>query len=750
MHFRLLIVLLLLQSSLHAQMNMLDSLDWLARRETSDTARINLMIRRLDILGSVNLDSSLSYGKKIVAESERIGFNKGKGAALSRMANFYSYNGNFTEAWNSLRQAAPILEGSEYLEELGSLYTGYGIYYGIQAKYDSAKIYFLKCIDIGEKTGDDNMLSNSFQNIAIGYYMQSNFPRAIDYQQRALKLFEKTGNVSGQATLLVNMGNAYSAAEDTLRAKEAYFSAIEMAIKSGTERSELYAYKNLASLIDKEGLIDSAFTFSSRAASLARKMGDKGIEAAALAQSALFMGKRGNYAEAHRLGREAIHIADSIGVAFNIYQAYSSMGSVYHYQQKYDSAILNFRRGFAQLEDMLLYSYDVAENYNVLADSYEQVGDFRNALEAHRKYSGIMDSVRRKSNVRKVTELSMEFDFAKKQQETQLEQEKAIARKNAQQLALIIGLASALVLAIISFVAFRNKKKANTLLNRQKEEIEDTLTQLKAAQKQLIQAEKMASLGELTAGIAHEIQNPLNFVNNFSDLNVELLSELNTEMQAGNYQEAEQLSGDILSNEKKINHHGRRAEAIVRGMLQHSRHNTGDRELTNLNALADEYLRLAYHGLRARDKSFNATLKTDYDPAVGKVMINAQDIGRVILNLITNAFYAVNEMRSQRSDGYAPTVSVSTARREEELEITVRDNGNGIPERIREKIFQPFFTTKPAGEGTGLGLSLSYDIIKAHQGTLDVESTEGEGTVFTIRLPLNHHTTLPDEAGENQ
>ncbi len=750
MHFRLLILMLLLQCSLHAQMNMLDSLEWLADRASTDTGRINLKIRRMDILGSVNFDSALNFGKQIVIESKRIGYKDGQGAALSRMANFYSYNGNFTEAWSSLTQSEELLKASDNLQELASLYTGYGIYFGIQSKYDSAKTYFQKCIDIAEKIGDKEMLSNAFQNISIGYYMQSNFPMAINYQQRALKMLEETGNVSGQATLLVNMGNAYSAAEDTVRAKEAFFKSIAMAQKAGVERAELYAYKNLASLIDKEGLFDSAYTFSSRAAFLARKMGDKGIEAAALAQGALFMGKKGRYDEAYRLGREAIHIADSIGVAFNSYQAYSSMGSVYSYQEKYDSAIRNFKKAFVKLEDTHLYTYDVAENYNILAYCYEQTGNFRNALQSHRKYSEIIDSVRRKSNVRKVTELSMEFDFAKKEQETRLEQEKAIARKNAQQLALIIGLASALVLAIISFVAFRNKKRANTLLNRQKEEIEDTLTQLKAAQKQLIQAEKMASLGELTAGIAHEIQNPLNFVNNFSDLNVELLSELNTEMKAGNYKEAGQLSDDILSNEKKINHHGRRAEAIVRGMLQHSRHNTGDRELTNLNALADEYLRLAYHGLRARDKSFNATLKTDYDPAVGKVMINAQDIGRVILNLITNAFYAVNEQRSQKSDGYAPTVSVSTARHEQELEIKVQDNGNGIPERIREKIFQPFFTTKPAGEGTGLGLSLSYDIIKAHQGTLDVETTEGEGTVFTIRLPLNQHTALTGDAMANQ
>jgi len=281
-------------------------------------------------------------------------------------------------------------------------------------------------------------------------------------------------------------------------------------------------------------------------------------------------------------------------------------------------------------------------------------------------------------------------------------------------------------------------------------ELKESLDNLKSTQSQLIQSEKMASLGELTAGIAHEIQNPLNFVNNFSEVSSELVDEMKTELATGNVQLATEISNDLKQNLEKINHHGKRAADIVKGMLQHSRSSSGVKEPTDINALADEYLRLAYHGLRAKDKSFNATMKTDFDESIGNINIIPQDIGRVILNLITNAFYAVNEKVSSYAkaseDKYEPTVSVSTKKEGNKVSISVKDNGNGIPQKILEKIFQPFFTTKPTGQGTGLGLSLSYDIVKAHGGELKVvtkhieglsaESSAQVGTELTIQLPI--------------
>ncbi|MCK5466905.1 MAG: histidine kinase, partial [Cyclobacteriaceae bacterium] len=282
------------------------------------------------------------------------------------------------------------------------------------------------------------------------------------------------------------------------------------------------------------------------------------------------------------------------------------------------------------------------------------------------------------------------------------------------------------------------------------------LDELKSTQSQLIHAEKMASLGELTAGIAHEIQNPLNFVNNFSEVSEELVTELKEELEDGEVEEAKAISDDVIQNLQKINHHGKRASDIVKGMLQHSRTSTGQKELTDINKLADEYLRLAYHGLRAKDKSFNADFKADLDETLPKINVISQDIGRVLLNLINNAFYAVSRKINEGNEGlpaeasnfakasldksakagYVPSVIVSTKKNDKIIEITVQDNGNGIPKDAIDKIFQPFFTTKPTGQGTGLGLSLAYDIItKGHDGHLEVETEEGMGTRFIVRLP---------------
>jgi signal transduction histidine kinase len=307
---------------------------------------------------------------------------------------------------------------------------------------------------------------------------------------------------------------------------------------------------------------------------------------------------------------------------------------------------------------------------------------------------------------------------------------------------------------MIQFKLERIEKDRNTLSVMLQESIEDlqkkslviedankaltqTLEELKATQAQLIQSEKMASLGELTAGIAHEIQNPLNFVNNFSEVSNELLDEMTEQLEKGNANEAKAIANEVKMSLEKINLHGKRADGIVKSMLQHSRISNNKKEPTDINVLADEYLRLAYHGLRAKDKSFNAALKTDYDENIGLIKIISQDIGRVILNLITNAFYAVMEKKKLHQQGYEPTVTVSTKKIDNKIMVNVKDNGTGIPQKALDKIFQPFFTTKPTGQGTGLGLSLSYDIVtKGHGGELKVETKDGEYTSFSVILPV--------------
>ena len=398
----------------------------------------------------------------------------------------------------------------------------------------------------------------------------------------------------------------------------------------------------------------------------------------------------------------------------------------------------------------------------LLAEAYTLDGDYAKATRAYKDYSALSDEMIEEERNNRSLSFDIEKRIAENEKAVQsLETENKYNQKRQYYLLGIIGLVLLLVFGLLTRNRF--KQKVNKELLRKNKEIETTLNQLQSTQAQLIQSEKMASLGELTAGIAHEIQNPLNFINNFAEVNAELIDELNDSIEKNDLPEVKSISRNIKENESKIIFHGKRADAIVKGMLQHSRSSNGTKEPTDINALADEYLRLAYHGLRAKDKTFNATMKTDYDPAIGLINIVPQDIGRVILNLITNAFYAVSAPQPTDSSApwppeggknYAPTVTIKTnliksplgdlgAKRSigdigtSIVEISVSDNGPGIPASVLEKIFQPFFTTKPTGQGTGLGLSLSYDIVKAHGGVLKVETKEGEGSVFIIQLPIS-------------
>lgn len=402
-------------------------------------------------------------------------------------------------------------------------------------------------------------------------------------------------------------------------------------------------------------------------------------------------------------------------------------------------AIVHYEKAFQFLTAADLYDKSVGNSYNDISECYEKTGEYKKALVAFKKASQISDSIRSSENIRKATERNMNYEFEKKQQLALAQQEKEKEVAKTRQIALTIGLALTFILAVLAFYAFRNKQKTNVLLNKQKDQIEHTLSELKATQAQLIHSEKMASLGELTAGIAHEIQNPLNFVNNFSEVNKELIEELRGERRKAEGQRntafEEEILNNIEDNEQKILYHGKRADSIVKGMLQHSRASTGKKEPTDINALANEYLRLSYYGMRAKDKTFNAEIKTGLDESIGKINVVPQDIGRVLLNLFNNAFYAVGERRKVENEGYEPGVSVCTKKVNDKVEIHVKDNGTGIPQKVVDKIFHPFFTTKPTGQGTGLGLSLSYDIIKAHGGEIKVETKEGEGSHFIITLP---------------
>lgn len=436
--------------------------------------------------------------------------------------------------------------------------------------------------------------------------------------------------------------------------------------------------------------------------------------------------------------------------ALDLAEAYHSFGNL-------QKAIQYAQISFDWASEINLLNRKVPAS-DLLSQLYEQAAQKEKAYFYLKQYKLSKDQNDILNDAASRSELEMQSILNQRQREIeQLEAERKFKeQENRTQRIWLISVAGALAsLLILSFILIRNnrqKQKTNRVL-------EATLRNLKSTQAQLIQSEKMASLGELTAGIAHEIQNPLNFVNNFSEVNRELIDELKIELKKGNYQEVEDISTDIKTNEEKINLHGKRADAIVKSMLQHSQISSGEKELVDINACCDEYIRLAYHGMVARDKTFNVDIKTGFDPELPKIKIVPQDIGRVILNILNNAFQACTEQNRRASadrslssvstlsaegekDGNVlkkPTVTVTTKKLDNVIEIAISDNGPGVPDEIRDKIFQPFFTTKPTGQGTGLGLSLSYDIVKAHGGTLEMETKPGVGTTMKISLLSDQH-----------
>jgi signal transduction histidine kinase len=435
---------------------------------------------------------------------------------------------------------------------------------------------------------------------------------------------------------------------------------------------------------------------------------------------------KGEYKLALTTFRSAIPLAIQNELFRDTLQIYSGMSTLFKNIKELDSVIYYARKvnESSNPERETHYWLIAIDN---LAQAYKLKGNIDSALKYTEYFHTVKDSLFSRDKDRAVQNIG--FNEQLRQQEIISAQVKFKSR-----LQLYVLISGLLVLLLIIGILWHN----NLEKQKAKSKIEKAFTDLKSTQAQLIQSEKMASLGELTAGIAHEIQNPLNFVNNFSEVNTELIEELKNEKLKVKNERDEQLESELLrniaENEKKINHHGKRAGDIVKGMLQHSQTSTGKKELTDINKLAGEYLRLAYHGSKAKDKSFNATIETEFDETIRNINIIPQDIGRVVLNLINNAFYAVDEKKKKQPD-YEPIVTVITKRINGKVEIRVKDNGNGIPQKVVDKIFQPFFTTKPTGQGTGLGLSLSYDIVKAHSGEIRVNTKENEGTEFTIILP---------------
>ena len=624
--------------------------------------------------GYINSDSAISYGQKALALAQQIKYLRGEARALHALAVIYRILGEDSKSLEALFKGLQIAEENHYPIELE------------------------RCLN----------------SIGLVYYELNDFPQAIDYFKLS-NTIDETIRINGVGPAqLCNIANVYKY-NNQLDSANVYLTKAYHKFKKLQSEGNPHPYQ---SRITEYFLLNTG--------QVQFQLGNRPMAFECLQKCIQIISKNTN------------HLAGS-----NVYNA---LANFFKQMKLPDSCIYYAKKGLAEAQTMN-FKRNISIISSLLAEQYESK-DIRESLY----YLKIAKSANNEVyNANKTMSLLKTMSDEQKRQRL-VEAQKIAYQNKVKQYSLLAGLGAFLLIAFILYRNNQQKEKANSRLQKQKEEIdtqrekaEKALDSLKITQTQLIQSEKMASLGELTAGIAHEIQNPLNFVNNFSDVNAELIEELKEAMERGNLTDAKAISNEIKSNEQKINHHGKRADSIVKGMLQHSRESKGQKELTDINALTDEYLRLSYQSLRTKDKDFHATLITDFDRRISKINIVPQEIGRVLLNLFSNAFYTVAEKKKRlvegmtpesTTEGYEPTVSVTSKKIDDKIEIRVRDNGSGIPQKAMNKIFQPFFTTKPAGQGTGLGLSLSYDTIKAHGGELNVETKEGEYSEFIISLGL--------------
>ena len=651
---------------------------------------------------------------------------------LQGIADAWAIHGQSDTALAYLKQAISIAKQNHDIPQQLYLLSNLIVSRGPYFVKDSLDYYYNQIISLCDKY-------NVSPIIYMNYYLRAaedigNYPSALKVGLECLRLARQTNNKSYEQATDDGIARLYTLSGDYRKAIF-YLHQAEALQQTGLLNFEFYV--RLATCYSKLNNYDSAKYY----ADLSYKMSAKYFGSETKVPAGVLDDLGGIYLQ---LGHDSLALdflhrsykVFSAGVDYNNYA--ETTAYLARYFEKHGSADSLFYYALKSFNVSLKNDYPdyVTETSNMIAKYYFKKGNTDSAYYYQSIGYNTFKKLYNQESVRSFQNLSN----LEQQREEDVAREKKLAEErytaNLKMYGLIAALAVVTIIVLITYRNNRQKQKSNVLLKDEKQKVESTLSELKSTQSQLIQQEKMASLGELTAGIAHEIQNPLNFVNNFSDVNTELIDELQEEAGKGNMDEVKAIANDIKENEQKINHHGKRAGDIVKGMLQHSRTSTGVKEPTDLNALVDEYLRLSYHGLRAKDKTFNAELKTDFDKSIGKINIIPQDIGRVLLNLFNNAFYAVSERQKVGGKEYEPTVSVTTKKSENHIIITVSDNGNGIPQKIIDKIFQPFFTTKPTGQGTGLGLSLSYDIVKAHGGEIKVETGEEDGTTFIIQLPL--------------
>ena len=711
---------------LNGQNNAIDSLKRVLQTQEEDTNKVNsLNAISLNYFQRRDPEIPLEIINEALVLAEKINFRRGSGYAHFYKAYYYSTKHKSEEAGHELLLSSKEFEvAKDTIGLLDSYNFLVDLNFGSLGNYNQIIDIAYKTLAIAEIRKDKVLMAHSFQALGLSYKMFDDLPEAKKNIEEALRLAKEINNSASIAQLSMQLGQLYAEEGNYIRAEESLTYGLNLATKIRKPEWLLFIAYEWNSM------------FYSNEANVAESRGDT-IESIKKRQTAIsYLDSAVKYAAPSYFG-----------------EVYANLGSLYKDLGKFTVAKDYFEKGLQSAREYDSKK-DVWGNMAGLAEIYSLEGNYKKAYEYYTQSKNIQDSIAGKEFSDKALQTKLKYENEKKLAIAKAEQDKkdAAAERNKNLQYFIITILAILILAfvVIALIQYRNNKqqrKANL-------KVEKAYSELKSTQAQLIQSEKMASLGELTAGIAHEIQNPLNFVNNFSEVNKELLTELNEELGKGNYIEATSIAKDAIENEEKINHHGKRAEGIVKSMLQHSRNSSGKKEPTDINALADEYLRLAYHGMRAKDKSFDATTKTQFDNHIEKINVVPQDLGRVILNLINNAFYAVTEKKKamppspKGEEGvaffsYEPVVTVTTKRvgpplgDRGNIEIRVKDNGNGIPQKALDKIFQPFFTTKPTGQGTGLGLSLSYDIVtKGHGGELKVETKEGEGSEFIIQIPV--------------
>ena len=656
----------------------------------------------------------------VIEKSRQLHYEKGLAEGLRTQGFCLIRLSFYKEAEACLNEALSIFEHQDDTDTSSSVYEYLGI---VQRNWGNLGIsleYIDKALTLSQKANNRENETTHHYQLGVTYRSLGNYEKALENFFKSLSLSRSVNYYLMEGYCINVIGSVYFEVEDYESALDYYQQGLQLRRQSGDKWGEAGSLDNIGFVHSKMGKWEKAVEFCEQSLAINKITGDKKGQANALVHIAEVHKQTANLKQADQYAKESLQIRQVVGDRKGEAEVLLFLSDLQ--LTNYDAAslplLLEKARSALKIAEEIKATDLLSRAHFILYDIYKTAGEFQQALPQLEQHINL----ERQSHKDAINQKIVNLQISHRTEEAKKEAE--IFRLRNVELAAL----------------YDESNRQREEIELQKQKAEKTLSELKAAQKQLIQSEKMASLGELTAGIAHEIQNPLNFVNNFSDVNKELLEELIEEVDKGNIEEVKAIANDVISNEEKINHHGKRADAIVKGMLQHSRSSHGIKEPTDINALCDEYLRLSYHGMRAKEKSFNATIKTDFDNTIGNINIIPQDIGRVVLNLLTNAFYIVDEKKKQNVPGYEPTVTIKTAQnhlsggRGAEVLISVSDNGKGIPQKVLDKIFQPFFTTKPTGQGTGLGLSLSYDIIKAHGGEIKLETKEGEGTTFIVLL----------------